>query len=280
MSENIKKSKQIKKGNKMKGQKELAFLIHGMNSTKKVFNNYIKYFKTTEYKATAFTLPYHDRESNNEVGNISILVYVEYIRKKVREAGRPVTLIGHSMGGLIAQMVAALEPDLVKAVVAITPAPPRWIIATFPRPVISFSHAIFKTSFWNKPHKSSFEKAKSSMLHLVEKKEQKRIHNSFLAESGRALFEIGFWPFDLKGTTGFSAKKVKCPILFIAAKHDRVILPITVLQNYWKFKLARHEHVFYKKYKNNAHWIIVEPNWKEVVTDIHNWLRNPTKGPQ
>lgn len=44
----------------------------------------------------------------------------------IRELGEPVTLVGNSMGGLLSEMVAADHPELVEALVLVSPAtPPR-----------------------------------------------------------------------------------------------------------------------------------------------------------
>lgn len=49
-----------------------------------------------------------------------------FVSVEVRESGRPATIVGNSMGGLLAVMLASRRPDLVRALVLVSPAfPPR-----------------------------------------------------------------------------------------------------------------------------------------------------------
>ncbi|WP_161490050.1 esterase/lipase family protein [Erythrobacter litoralis] len=45
---------------------------------------------------------------------------IEAVERRVREAGRPVALIGWSMGGIVARMVARARPELVTRVVSLS----------------------------------------------------------------------------------------------------------------------------------------------------------------
>jgi pimeloyl-ACP methyl ester carboxylesterase len=252
----------------MKEQKQIIVFIHGMWGTKEFWNNYIQYYEALGYTCIALNLPYHDQATNSQVGNISIQTYINYVQKEIQKIGKPVIIIGHSMGGLIAQKIAELEQKLVESAVLITPASPRGIFAITPSVLRSFSSVLFRWGFWNKSHKLTLKKAVYAMLHIMPEKEHKRIYKSFVKESGRAAFEIGFWLFDRKKTTQVNAKKVSQPMLVIAGREDR-ITPASVVKKIAK----RYKNATYKSYPNHAHWITQEPGWKVIASDIDDYLK-------
>ncbi|RLI02926.1 hypothetical protein DRO30_01835 [Candidatus Bathyarchaeota archaeon] len=86
--------------------------IHGAGGNQKVWVNQVEYFKNS----LAINLPGHDGGE----GKRSIDEYVEYVKHFLDERGlKEVVLVGHSMGGAIAQMFALKYPDYLKAVVLV-----------------------------------------------------------------------------------------------------------------------------------------------------------------
>ena len=86
--------------------------IHGAGGNQKVWVNQVEYFKNS----LAINLPGHDGGE----GKRSIDEYVEYVKHFLDERSlKEVVLVGHSMGGAIAQMFALKYPDYLKAVVLV-----------------------------------------------------------------------------------------------------------------------------------------------------------------
>jgi pimeloyl-ACP methyl ester carboxylesterase len=248
----------------MKEQKQIIVFIHGMWGTKEFWNNYIQYYEALGYTCIALNLPYHDQATNSQVGNISIQTYINYVQKEIQKIGKPVIIIGHSMGGLIAQKIAELEQKLVESAVLITPATPRGIIPITPSVLWCFIRVFCRLNFWKKKHKLSFKKSVYAMLHLMPKEKQKEIYETFIYESGKAATEIALW----FKTTKVDANKVTCPILVISGHEDRITPASRV-----KKISDRYKHATYAPYFDHAHWITQEDGWEEVADDIHHWLK-------
>jgi len=86
-----------------------------------------------------------------------------------------------------------------------------------------------------------------------------------VAESGRAVREIGFWAFDVRAASRVKPGTVQCPLLIIGASEDR-ITPAKVV----KKTADKYAHVAtYKEYQNHAHSIIWEKGWEKVAEDIY-----------
>jgi len=175
--------------------------------------------------------------------------------------------MGHSMGGLLAQIMGA--KGLAKALVLLTPASPSGIVALTPSVVRSFWSIQTTWGFWRKPMRQTFDEAVYSMLHLLPEKEQKETYDKFVYESGRAAFEIGYWLFDSRGASRVDESKVTCPVLVVAGAQDRITPASVVRRVARKYKTVS----TYKEFENHAHWVVAEPRWQEVAEYVGGWLR-------
>ena len=157
---------------------------------------------------------------------------------------------------------------LGRAAVAITSGVPAGINAFTPSVLWSFKSIISRWGFWRKPHKLTFKEAVYSMMHLMSEAEQIKFYEQMVYDSGRATSEVGFWYFDPRKTTRVDEKKVTCPLLLIGAVQDR-ITPVSASR-----KIAqKYTHADYKEYPGHAHWILHEPGWDKVASDILEWLK-------
>jgi len=250
---------------------ESIFMVHGMWGGGWYWENYIRFFEEKGYKCFAPYLRHHDVQPTAKppkgLGSTSLLDYAEDLEDQINKLKEKPIIIGHSMGGLLAQILAAR--GLAKATVLITPASPSRINALKWTVIKSFSGPIFKFKFLGFPHKLSFRAAVYSMLHLMPIEEQNLIYNRCVYESGKAAREIGFWLFDFKRASSVNESKVTCPMLVISGSDDR-ITPANVVK-----KVAdKYQHVStYKEFKNHAHWIIGEPGWEKIAESISDWLK-------
>jgi pimeloyl-ACP methyl ester carboxylesterase len=101
-------------------------MIHGMWCGSWVWNNYQPFFKDKGYACHTPVLRYHDISPNDTpdpaLGTTSLLDYVQDLQEYISSLDEEPVIIGHSMGGLIAQMLGAR--GRAKALVLLTSAPP------------------------------------------------------------------------------------------------------------------------------------------------------------
>lgn len=253
---------------------QTIIMIHGMWGGAWYWGNYKKYFEAKGYKCVIPTLRHHDinpkSAPHKELGATSILDYADDLEKLIKEIdGKPI-IIGHSMGGLIAQILASR--GLASTAVLLCPASPSGIFALMPSVIKSFWSILFRWAFWKTPMRQTFKEAVYSMLHLLPPKQQKQTYERFVYESGRAAFEIGFWLIDGKRATQVNEKKVTCPMLVISGAEDRITPAAVVKKVHKKYKSIS----TYKEFSNHAHWIMDEPKWEEIAEFISNWLNHPS----
>lgn len=246
------------------------FMIHGMMAGPWCWENYRNFFEAKGYRCVIPVLRYHDMDPADtphfKLGRTGLPDYIEDLEKEIMKLDAPPVIMGHSMGGLLAQLL--VSRNLAEAAVLLCPAPPYGVMALKPSAVRCFSDVLMTWGFWKKPFRFSFEKTVYSCLHLMPEKDQKAAYSKLVYESGRAAFEIGLWFLDNKKAAWVNPGEVKYPLLVISGKEDRII-PTSVVR-----KVAdRYKTVStYKEFADHAHWVIGEPGWEEIAGFIHEWL--------
>jgi len=245
-------------------------MIHGMWGGGWCWDNYQKFFEARGYHCITPTLRYHDMKPGEppdpRLGNTSLLDYAEDLEREIKKLDTMPVLMGHSMGGLLAQMLGS--QGLARAIVLLTPASPCGILALKPSVLRSFLSGLTKWRFWKRPMRQTFNEAVYSMLQLMTPEEQKEIYSRFVYDSGRAASEIGFWIFDPNKASKVDESKITCPVLIIAGAQDR-ITPVSVVRKI----AAKYRAVStYREFANHAHWVVGEPDWQEIAECVSGWL--------
>lgn len=245
-------------------------MIHGMWGGSWYWENFRRFFERKGYQCYIPTLRHHDIDPKDkpapELGTTSLLDYAQDLEEYIRSLDDKPLLMGHSMGGLLAQILAAR--GIAAGLVLLTPASPSGINALTYSVLRSFWGILTKWGFWRNPNRISFGASVYSMLHLLPEMDQKSAYERFVYEAGRAAFEIGFWYLDPRGAAKVDETKVTCPVLVIGSAQDR-ITPASVVRKVAK----KYEAVStYKEFAEHAHWIIGEPGWEKVAEYISDWI--------
>ena len=99
-------------------------MVHGMWATASLWDDYCVFFNNQGYDVKAITLLHHGGILG-ELKDIGIMDYVEQAKTEIEKLNSRPIIIGHSMGGLIAQKLA--EMGLARKLVFLAPAAPKGI---------------------------------------------------------------------------------------------------------------------------------------------------------
>jgi len=251
--------------------KENVVFIPGMWGTSSCWDGFKKHFDERRFVCRTVTLPWHDQKEKRSqadwksLGKAALTEYVEALKKELELLTPKPIVIGHSMGGWIAQKLAA--EGLANAAVLLAPAPPAGVWAM---DIAILWHLwlphIFAILF-SKPMRPTFQQALSSMLHRLPPEKQKAVFDSFVFESGRAVREIGLWPFYIKKPSAVDESKVTCPMLIMVGKDDR-ITPVRVVRRV----SSKYLGATFMEFPGRAHWLMDEPGQEEVFDHLLQWL--------
>jgi pimeloyl-ACP methyl ester carboxylesterase len=255
---------------------ETLFMIHGMMVGAWCWDQYKTFFTEKGYQCITPDLRYHNVSPtdlpDSRLGKMCLLDYVEDLKKEILKLDRPPIIMGHSMGGLLAQILGAR--GLAKALILLTPASPYGINGLKPCVIKTFWSAQKKFGFWRKPFRLTFNEVSNSMLQFLPLEEKKNLYNKLVFESGKAASQIGFWRFDKKRTSHVDESKITVPVLVISGSHDKAC-PASVVKNI----AAKYAPVStYREFKDHSHWVIGEPNWQDITNYIAEWLMNLPNG--
>lgn len=244
------------------------FLIHGMWGGGFMWDNHRAFYENRGYRCVVPTLRYHDVDPASpphpDFGTVSLRDYADDLEQEIRALEEPPVVIGHSMGGLLAQMLAAR--GLAPKVVCLTPAAPRGVVVLSPSVLWSFKSILTTWAFWRKPCRQTFKEAAYATMHLLPPEERRQLYDRLVDESGRAIFECGLWLFDSRRVAEVDPAKVTCPMLVVGCKLDR-ITPASVVR-----KVARRYKADYEEFPDHAHWVLGEPGWERVAGVVLDWI--------
>jgi non-heme chloroperoxidase len=198
--------------------RQTIVMIHGMFGGSWCWDHYRGYFERRGDTCLTPALRYHAVDPaavpHPNLGTVSLLDYADDLEKEIRNLGEKPVIMGHSMGGLIAQILGSR--GLAKSLVLLAPAAPAGISPLKPSVIKSIPVAMIRWGFWKKPVKSTFESTIYSALHLLSPKEQRDVYRRYVPESGHAAFEMGLWFLDSRRAAFVDEKRIDVPVLVVS----------------------------------------------------------------
>ena len=241
-----------------------VILIHGMWGCAQTLGRVCQYFETLGFRVDCPELPDHGPAAGDSVGALSVRDYCQYLIESA-DIDENCLLLGHSMGGLLAQMIAVRIP--VRGLILLATAGPHGTNCFHMKSAISTSHAWSRWRFWQKPHRPSRWLAKFALWNLLSDQRIDQLYPQLRWESGRAMAECVFWMFDPYRSIDIDLQQITAKTLMVAGRHDHIIVPS--ISNKLAKRLPDCE---YHLLANHAHWLFDEPGSDQVYELIHDWL--------
>jgi len=249
----------------MSKNKPPVLMIHGGFCGPWAWNEFADRFRAAGYDVTAPALRYHDG-AKPALATTSLLDYAADLEKRIAEMASPPILIGHSMGGLLAQMLAARRK--VAAAILLAPTAPWGVPPSTLFEIGTAQSLMLRVGFWSMILEPDFNAAAAHSLDRIPEARRQQILDKFCPESGRAIFEALHWGLDMRRASEVDIRKVTCPLLFLTGSGDRISPPGTVQRTAALYdKRAAFEVV-----PDMSHWLIGEPGWEAVCDRTLAWL--------
>ena len=240
--------------------------IPGYLATAWVYESYLTFFADRGYAGFAVNLRGREGStlpSGSMLGRVTLDDYIadarEVARWLVERVGQPI-VFGHSMGGLIAQKLG--EEGLARALVLLSPAPPRGISVMTPsvmRRQLRYLPALLRS----RRIVPRFADMRALVLNHVPDAEQRTIFARFVPDSGRAGRDLSL------GAVRVDAERVRangCKVLVVTSDDDRFI-PQRIAQ-----RIATRYRAPVYVARGHGHLMLREPGWEEAATFIAGGL--------
>jgi len=199
------------------------------------------------------------------LGRLSLVDVVEHYARLLKAQGPKPVLIGHSMGGLIVQLL--LQRDLAVAGVAIDSAPPAGVFtvewsflkANWPmiNPLVS----------QNEPRRMPFADFQYAFVNNLPLAEQQAAYDRYVVPESRVVPRQSL---TAAGRVDF--QKPHPPLLLIAGAEDHIIPAALNRSNHARYELSS-SVTEYHEFDGRAHFIIGQKGWEEVADYSLAWLK-------
>jgi pimeloyl-ACP methyl ester carboxylesterase len=210
------------------------------------------------FRVLALSLPGHG-EPPEDAGLSEVIAGVESVISALPE---PPILVGHSMGALVAQILATRHP--LRGLILISPLPPGQIFVRPDRNMIRQSLGLLPAFLQKKPLHISLAGYRALGLNLLSEEEVQRWFP-----------KICPWPWalarDLLRPPRVDPMAVRCPVLVLLGKEDRLV-------PWQKGRILGdlYEAVVWR-YDNLAHSPPLEPDGQRMLQDLLGWAENPVR---
>lgn len=239
-----------------------AIMVHGAFCGGWAFDSFRAPFEAAGYQVAAPDLKGH--APGQSPAGLSMADYADQIAALIREQAAPPVLIGHSLGGLVAQLAAARAK--VSALVLLAPSPPWGIAGGSLEEAVSAVSLYALGPYWMQAIDPDYASARHYSLDRMDKAARKAVFARMTAESGRALWETLNWWLDPFMTTQVPAGRIAAPTLGLAGERDLIHPPATVRQTVGR--LGGEARVA----PGMSHWLLSEPGWETVAQTCLEWL--------
>lgn len=244
--------------------------IHGMFMTPLCWEKWIPYYEARGYRIFAPAWPGRDKsveELNKahpdpELAKLKLNHIVDHLENFIKGLEEKPALIGHSMGGLVVQLL--LQRDIAAGGVAIDPAPPAGVFTT----EFSFLKANFPAInpfLISRPVKMSFEHFQYAFVNTLPLEEQRAAYDRYVVPESR---NVPISSLSAAGRVDF--KRLRRPLLITAGEKDHIIPASLNRSNYEKYHGPAVTD--FKQFTGRDHFLIGSRGWEEVAEYCLQWF--------
>jgi len=244
--------------------------IHGMYMNPSSWEKWITYFQQAGYTCLAPAWPGRDlpvetlRQQHPDPGlaKLTLNDVIQNVSVLIGSLPEKPILIGHSMGGLVVQLL--LQRDLAAAGVAIDSAPPMGVFSTKWSFIKSNLPHITPFASLNQPIQMTFPRFQYTFVNSMPLAEQQAAFDKYVVPESRRVPRQSL-------TARIYFKKPHPPLLLIAGSADHLIPASLNHSNYNRYKSSPSVTVF-KEFPGRTHYTIGQKDWEEVAGYITTWL--------
>jgi len=226
-------------------------------------------FEASGYICHSLTYRHHDLppgpERDARLVGVGIADFVDDARQAIEEIGENPVVVGHSLGGVVAQLLAV--EGTVKAGILLNSSIVNGILPTTDGERELGKLFISAGAFWEQALGQDLELLTKYGLNTLPTDMQRQIHARLDTESGRVVFELVFWMYDVRNTTRVDQEKVSCPLLFVSGTEDKAVATSTA-----RLMAERYETADFLAVEGACHYIQFDDQWPGTAAKALDWL--------
>ena len=243
-------------------------MIHGANEGGWCFDKFKSVFQGLGWTCHAPDLVGHGTKTADAAKTLAGVGMADYraeLEAFLTALPPQPVLLGHSMGAVLAQQLAA--KNSASALILVAPAPCAGILPPTGAEKKLDRDLMGLGAFWKTVINPDFDLARIYTLNRVPEAQQRSVFDKFGPESGRAFFELFFWMLDQTGATVVDTGAVSCPVLCIAGADDALVSLATA-----RATAAAYPKADFWKLDGHGHMLVLEPGAEDIARRIAAWI--------
>ena len=250
-------------------------LIHGMWMTTLSWEGWVKHYEARGHRAIALAWPGLDKEpaelrrDPSPLRGLGVPQSVDHLEGAIRGLDSPPIIIGHSFGGLFAQLL--LDRGLGVAGAAIGTAAPKG--------VLRLPYSTLRASFpaLNNPFKRDKDVPLTRdqfywcFTNVLTREDSDAVYDRYyIPGSARCFFQAGFANFNPNAATKVNYRNPeRAPLLLVTGSEDRICPPSVNRSNFKKQRQAPSDTEA-REYEGRCHYP-GQAGWEEVADFVLEW---------
>jgi pimeloyl-ACP methyl ester carboxylesterase len=268
----------------MSTEKPAIVLIHGLWMTSLCWEHWIARYTSKGYGVIARSWPGMDgdiealRRDPSAIAGLGVTEVVDHYEGIIRGLDRPPIVMGHSFGGLMAQIL--LDRGLGAAGVAIDPAPVKGI---FILPLSTIKVALPALSNPANNHRAvplTHEQFHYAFTSNLTEAESRPIFERYAVPGpDHLLFQASFANFNPHAATAVNVHNdTRAPLLLVAGGRDHVVPASVTRANFNLYRKSKAVTDF-KEFPERSHFTLGEAGWEAVADYALDWTERQAAAP-
>jgi pimeloyl-ACP methyl ester carboxylesterase len=260
---------------------ETIVLIHGMWMTPLSWEHWISRYTDRGHNVIAPAWPGLDAEPEQlrrdpaPLRNLSITDVVGHYEQIIRGLDRPPIIIGHSFGGLFAQLLA--DRGLGAAAVTLGTAAPKGVLRLPFSTLRAAWPALGNPANLKKETPLTPKQFHWCFTNALTREESDAVYQRYyIPGSARPFFQAGFANFNPNAATKIDYRNpARPPMLLVTGAVDRICPPSVNQANFKKQRKAP-TATAHEEYAGRCHFP-GQDGWEEVADFVLSWATNATR---
>jgi non-heme chloroperoxidase len=248
---------QVERANE-KGLQPVVF-VHGLWLLPSSWYNWVRHFEEAGYTALAPGWP--DDPETDAAANAEQIA--DYYGNIVRKLDTKPAIVGHSLGGLFAEILA--RRGLAAASIAISPAPARGVL---PLPISALKSAwpvVQNPANRNRAIPLTYDQFRYAFANAVGEDEAQKLYETYaVPAAGTPLFASAAANFNPWTEAKFENDDDRGPLLVIAGEKDHTV-PAAVAQAAFELESTNISPTEYLEMPGRGHSLTIDRGWQDVA---------------
>ena len=249
-------------------KKEIV-LIHGTGGHGSNWEEIRAELEPRGYTLHTPTLRYHElpvEEAASKIGTVRLLEYVNDLVDFINTLEEPPIIGGGSMGGLLAQLVAARAAS--KGLFLMSPAPAWGMFPFYPSTTKAFYKHFLQWGFWRKPLYPDWEAFRTCAVNEHSEEKARELFTKLNLESGRAYAEMAMWFLDPHRSSWVDVDAITVPVLVVGGAKDQMVPPRIAQLTAARYK----ENGKLAVLPNSDHLVMIGKELKNTMREFDQWV--------